>query len=150
MSNVTFVHIGSLAELKQLESNFLAKVLNTTCESKNQDNNSGTTSSSKSKSRKTSSSKAPNEKRPISSRRKVIPSKKKKKGAVDNDFHFEVGSPAKHSKPPACSQAATTNNPVAEDSEPSRAAAKDSEPSTSIIKHSEPPHKTVEDHAEFS
>jgi len=59
MSNVMFVHIESLAEMKQLESNFLSKVLNTACESKNQDNNSGTTSSSKSKSRKTSSSKAP-------------------------------------------------------------------------------------------
>jgi len=150
MSNVTFVHIGSLAEMEQLESNFLSKVLNTACESKNQDNNSGKTGSSKSNSRKTSSSKAPNEKRPISSRRKVIPSKKKKKEAEDNDFQIEAGSPAEHSKPLACSQAAITNNPVAEDSEPHEAAAKDSEPSTSIIKHSEPPHKIVEDHAKFS
>jgi len=52
MSNVTFVHIRNLAEMKQVESNFLSKVLNTACESKNQDNNSGTISSSKSKSQK--------------------------------------------------------------------------------------------------
>ena len=90
------------------------------------------------------------------------PSKKKKQTAEDDDFHFEVGSPAEHSKPPACSQAATTNDPVAcsqatttndpvaKDSEQPEAAVKDSEPSTSIIKHSEQPCKTVEDHADFS
>lgn len=76
------------------------------------------------------------------------PKKKKKQTAEDDDFHFEVGSPAEHSKPPACSQAATTNDPVAKDSEPPGAAGKDSEPSTSIIKHSKSPHKTVEDHAD--
>ena len=78
------------------------------------------------------------------------PSKKKKQAAEDDDFHFEVGSPAEHFKPPACSQVASTNDPVAKDSEPPGAAAKDSEPSTSIVKHSEPPCKTVEDHADFS
>ena len=89
-----------------------------------------------------------------------LPSKKKKQAVEDDDFHFEVGSPAEHFKPPACSQAATnnpvacsqaatTNDPVGKDSEPPGAAAQDSEPSTSIVKNSEPPCKTVEDHADF-
>ena len=54
---VMFVHIGSLAEMKQLESNLLSEVLN-----KNKDNNSVRSGSSKAPTKK---------KRPISSRRKV-------------------------------------------------------------------------------
>lgn len=60
---------------------------------------------------------------------------KRKQAAEADDFQFEVGSPAKHSKPPAYSQvesATTTCEPPREDSEPSTSITKHSQPSTSI------------------
>ena len=68
------------------------------------------------------------------------PTKKRKQAAEADNFHIEVGSPAKHSKPPSQVESAAK-------SEPPRA---NSEPSTSVTEHSEPSSKTMVDHADIS